>query len=301
VSHQVSVEGLRGQTYDKPLSTMRAYLDAMDSGAVPGRAALGDTTRVLAALGPKMLELARDRAGGAHPYFVPVEHTPVAREALGPDRLLAPEQAVVLETDPTTAREIARSHLKIYLGLPNYTNNLRRFGFGDDDLSGGGSDRLVDAIVAWGDVDTWLPGCGRTSTPAPTTSASRSSTPTPASSRSVSGRSWPAPSASTAERRRTLLASRDRRLIGEAPPSVPWTAWAGRREAVPVFLGEDLLPLLVLAFGAAMAIGSAMALVRPPARREEGDLAEASVGRSVVFIVIGVVAAVWSLASLLSG
>jgi probable F420-dependent oxidoreductase len=154
VSHQVSVEGLRGQTYDKPLSTMRAYLDAMDSALFRAEQPAGDSTRVLAALGPKMLELARERAGGAHPYFVPVEHTPVAREALGPDRLLAPEQAVVLETDPTTAREIARSHLKIYLGLPNYTNNLRRFGFGDDDLAGGGSDRLVDAIVAWGDVDT---------------------------------------------------------------------------------------------------------------------------------------------------
>jgi len=154
VSHKSAIEGLRGQTYDKPLATMRAYLDAMDEAVFFAAQPPSEPERVLAALGPKMLELARERAGGAHPYFVPVEHTPVAREALGPDRLLAPEQAVVLETDPTTAREIARSHLKIYLGLPNYTNNLRRFGFGDDDLAGGGSDRLVDAIVAWGDVDT---------------------------------------------------------------------------------------------------------------------------------------------------
>ena len=154
VSHQVSVEGMRGQTYERPLATMRAYLDAMDAAVFRAESPAGDHVRVLAALGPKMLELARDRAGGAHPYFVPVEHTAVAREALGPDRLLAPEQAVVLETDPTTARELARGHMKTYLTLPNYTNNLRRFGYGDDDLAGGGSDRLVDAIVAWGDAST---------------------------------------------------------------------------------------------------------------------------------------------------
>lgn len=154
VSHQSAVEGLRGQTYDKPLSRMRAYLDAMDAARYLADPPVSDPVRVLAALGPKMLELARDRTAGAHPYFVPVDHTPVARAALGPDKLLAPEQAVVLETDPTTARELARSHMRTYLGLPNYTNNLRRFGFGDDDLAGGGSDRLVDAIVAWGDVDT---------------------------------------------------------------------------------------------------------------------------------------------------
>jgi probable F420-dependent oxidoreductase len=153
VSHQTAVEGLRGQTYDKPLSTMRAYLDAMDAAVYFADPPPSEPMRVLAALGPKMLELARDRAAGAHPYFVPVEHTAVARAALGPDRLLAPEQAVVLDTDPTSARETARSHMKTYLGLPNYTNNLRRFGFGDDDIADGGSDRLVDAIVAWGDVD----------------------------------------------------------------------------------------------------------------------------------------------------
>jgi len=109
--------------------------------------------RVLAALGPKMLALSAERARGAHPYFVPVEHTAEARGVLGSGPLLAPEQAAVLETDPAKAREIARKHMATYLGLPNYTNNLRRFGFGDDDIENGGSDRLVDAIVAWGDVD----------------------------------------------------------------------------------------------------------------------------------------------------
>jgi probable F420-dependent oxidoreductase len=99
-----------------------------------------------------MLRLAAERAGGAHSYFVPPEHTARAREILGSDRLLAVEQAVVLETDPTKAREIARIHTSRYLALPNYVNNLRRIGFGDQDLVGAGSDRLVDAIVAWGDM-----------------------------------------------------------------------------------------------------------------------------------------------------
>jgi probable F420-dependent oxidoreductase len=107
--------------------------------------------RVLAALRPRMLELAREHAHGAHPYFVPPSHTPIAREILGPDRLLIPEQAVVLSTDPSEARSVARNHMAIYLTLPNYVNSLRHLGFGDEDLSGGGSDRLVDAIVAWGD------------------------------------------------------------------------------------------------------------------------------------------------------
>ena len=98
-----------------------------------------------------MLALAAQRAAGAHPYFVPVEHTAYAREHLGPDALLAPEQMVVLETDPDQARTIARRAMKTYLALPNYTNNLRRLGWGDGDLEHGGSDKLVDAIVAWGD------------------------------------------------------------------------------------------------------------------------------------------------------
>jgi probable F420-dependent oxidoreductase len=115
-----------------------------------------DTSLVLAALGPRMLELAAERADGAHPYFVPVAHTAFARERLGPDAVLAPEQAVVLESDPGEARRIARHHMATYLNLPNYTNNLRRLGWGDDDLADGGSDALVDAIVAWGDEQTVL-------------------------------------------------------------------------------------------------------------------------------------------------
>jgi probable F420-dependent oxidoreductase len=100
-----------------------------------------------------MLELARERTAGAHPYFVPPEHTARARETLGATPLLAPEQAVVLESDPSRARELGRKHMAIYLRLPNYVNNLRELGFGDEDLDGGGSDRLVDSIVAWGDEE----------------------------------------------------------------------------------------------------------------------------------------------------
>jgi probable F420-dependent oxidoreductase len=99
-----------------------------------------------------MLRLAAERASGAHPYFVPPEHTARAREILGSARLLAVEQAVVLETDARKAREIARAHTSRYLALPNYVNNLRRFGFGNAEIDNGGSDRLVDAIVAWGDM-----------------------------------------------------------------------------------------------------------------------------------------------------
>src|SRR5262249_28802174 len=98
-----------------------------------------------------MLTLARDRAAGAHPYFVPVEHTREARSVLGPDALLAPELAVILEDDADRAREMARGYTELYLGLPNYTNNLRRLGYRDADLAGSGSVRLVDDIVAWGD------------------------------------------------------------------------------------------------------------------------------------------------------
>ncbi|MEQ1704150.1 MAG: TIGR03620 family F420-dependent LLM class oxidoreductase, partial [Ilumatobacteraceae bacterium] len=109
--------------------------------------------RVLAALGPKMLKLSAERGAGAHPYFVPVEHTAIARDALGAGPLLAPEQAVVFETDPTKARQIARTHMATYLGLPNYTNNLKRLGWTDADISDGGTDALVDAIVAWGTLE----------------------------------------------------------------------------------------------------------------------------------------------------
>jgi probable F420-dependent oxidoreductase len=150
VSHQPMVDYVKGHQYDKPLTKMRAYLEGMDAAVyVAPRPA--DPKRVLAALGPKMLQLAADKANGAHPYFVPVEHTSVAREVLGAGPLLCPEQAVVLSTDPEVARAAARTHMATYLTLPNYTNNLRRLGWGDEDLGDGGSDRLVDAIVAWGD------------------------------------------------------------------------------------------------------------------------------------------------------
>ncbi|MFI0149772.1 LLM class F420-dependent oxidoreductase [Streptomyces lydicus] len=147
------IVNLRGHTYAKPLAAMRDYLDGMDAAPYEGPVAEPPPARVLAALGPKMLELARDRAAGAHPYLVPTDHTARAREILGDGPLLAPEQAVVLESDPAKARAAARAHTRFYLELPNYVGNLRRFGFGDDDFTGGGSDRLVDALVAWGDVD----------------------------------------------------------------------------------------------------------------------------------------------------
>ncbi|MGB8859136.1 MAG: LLM class F420-dependent oxidoreductase [Ilumatobacteraceae bacterium] len=153
VSHQPMVEGVHGHAYDKPYSTMVTYLDAMDRGLYFAAAPAEAPQRVLAALGPKMLKLAAERGAGAHPYFVPVEHTAVAREVLGAGPLLAPEQAVVFETDPASARQIARTHMATYLGLPNYTNNLKRLGWTDADIAGGGTDALVDAIVAWGTLD----------------------------------------------------------------------------------------------------------------------------------------------------
>jgi probable F420-dependent oxidoreductase len=153
VSHAPMVEGMRGHEYTAPVATMRDYLERMDAAPYLAAPPSEPPERVLAALGPRMLELSRDLAQGAHPYFVPPEHTAIARGILGPDRLLAPEQKVVLDTDPTTARATARDAMQIYLGLPNYLNNLRRLGFTDDDFADGGSDRLVDAIVAWGDID----------------------------------------------------------------------------------------------------------------------------------------------------
>lgn len=152
VSHAPMV-GMRGHAYDKPLTAMRSYLDALDSAPFMAFPPQTRRMRVIAALAPKMLRLAAERSAGSHPYFVPPEHTVAARAALGPDPWLCPEQAVVLETDAAKAREIARNHMSTYLGLPNYANNLKRLGYTDDDIGNGGSDRLVDAIVAWGDVD----------------------------------------------------------------------------------------------------------------------------------------------------
>jgi len=150
VSHAPMVDS-SGLTYEKPLDHMARYLDDMAASAAMGPVPAIPVPRLLAALRPRMLELARERTDGAHPYFVPASHAPLAREALGPDKLLVPEQAVVLETDPDAARRVARHHMAVYLQLPNYVNNLRHLGFTDDDLADGGSDRLVDAIVAWGD------------------------------------------------------------------------------------------------------------------------------------------------------
>lgn len=153
VSHKWLVEDVRGGIYTKPLSAMRAYLDRMDAApfsayapSVPGR-------RLLAALGPKMLALSAERADGAHPYLVAPDHTAKARSILGEGKLLAPDQKLVLETDPAEARRIARAHLAGYLSQPNYQNSFKRQGFSDDDIANGGSDRLVDAIVAWGSLD----------------------------------------------------------------------------------------------------------------------------------------------------
>ena len=150
VSHAPTVAAI-GQDYAKPLTRMRAYLDAMDEGRYIAAAPSDPAPRVLAALAPKMLALARDRARGAHPYLVTPDHTRGARAILGAEPLLAPEQAFVLESDPERARTVARAHLKTYLALPNYRDNWLRNGFADADLEQGGSDRLVDALVAWGD------------------------------------------------------------------------------------------------------------------------------------------------------
>jgi probable F420-dependent oxidoreductase len=152
VSHAPSV-ATRGHRYGKPLATMAAYLDAMDAAAFRAVEPTERVPRVLAALGPKMLELAAGRTDGAHPYFTPPEHTAMAREVMGPGPLLAPEQAFVLEGDAAAARATAREHMTYYLALDNYRRNLLRLGFEEGELDGGGSDRLVDAVVAWGDVD----------------------------------------------------------------------------------------------------------------------------------------------------
>ena len=153
VSHQNLVQDLRGHDYSKPLQTMRTYLDALDAAPYTAERPTTPVRRVLAALGPKMLQLSGERTDGAHPYLVPVAHTATARGILGPDPLLCPEQMVLLETDPGRAREVARKGIAVYLGQPNYANNLRRMGYVDDDLAEGGSDRLVDDLVAWGDED----------------------------------------------------------------------------------------------------------------------------------------------------
>jgi probable F420-dependent oxidoreductase len=145
VSHAPAV----GDRYQRPLTEMIRYLDALDAADPP----VPRAERVLAALAPRMLALARSRALGSHPYLVTPEHTRIAREALGPQALLAPEQTVVLEEDPETARSVARQWLTRYLQLPNYAENWLRLGFERADVENGGSDKLVDALVAWGSVE----------------------------------------------------------------------------------------------------------------------------------------------------
>jgi probable F420-dependent oxidoreductase len=151
VSHVPLVEEARGHQYRPPVATMRAYLDAMDQAAAIAPALEDPPPTVLAALGPQMTALAAARTAGALPYNVTPEHTARARAILGPDRWLCVEQKVLLVTDATKAREVARQAMAFYLPLPNYRHNWQRLGFREEDLANGGSDRFLDAMVAWGD------------------------------------------------------------------------------------------------------------------------------------------------------
>jgi probable F420-dependent oxidoreductase len=135
--------------YRRPLTTMRTFLDGLDASPTPPPV----DERCLAALGPKMLDLAGERTAGTHPYFVPVEHTRVARERLGPAKLVAPEVACVVEADPVRAKAVAREYAKLYLGLRNYTQNLLDVGFTEVDVADGGSDRLLDAVIPQGSAE----------------------------------------------------------------------------------------------------------------------------------------------------
>lgn len=146
VSHASLVEPATGRDYTRPRSMMVGFLDGLDAATPP----VTSNERILAALGPRMLELAKTRSLGAHPYCIPVEGTAVARAALGAGPLVASELKAVLVEDATLARSLAREHLSHYLDMPNYVNNLSRFGFNDEDFTDGGSNRLVDALVAWG-------------------------------------------------------------------------------------------------------------------------------------------------------
>ena len=157
---------------------MREYLDKMDNAMWWGPELDGEPPMVLAALGPLMLKLAAERTLGAHPYFAPPENSRRSREIMGPDAWICPEQKVMLETDPERARERARAAMVGPLQMPNYRNNLMRCGFEESALDDGGSDEVVDAVVAWGDESArrWS-GCANTSTPAPPMCASNRSTP----------------------------------------------------------------------------------------------------------------------------
>jgi probable F420-dependent oxidoreductase len=150
VSHAPMVEKLRGHVYEKPVPTMRRYLDGIYERASDA----ADLPLMIAALGPLMLKLAAERTAGALPYNVTPEHTREARAALGSDKLLAVEQKVCLETDAVTARGLARQELHRYMAMTNYRNNWLRIGFTEADLANGGSDRFIDAMVLWGDAET---------------------------------------------------------------------------------------------------------------------------------------------------
>lgn len=151
VSHEPMVAGVMQREYGPPVATMRTYLDAMDAALYFGTQPATAPSRVLAALGPRMLALAAEHADGALSYNVTPAHTAHAREVLGAGKLLAVEQKVVVTDDATRARDTARRTLAIYMNLPNYVNNWRRLGFTDDDFADGGSERFLDAMVVWGD------------------------------------------------------------------------------------------------------------------------------------------------------
>lgn len=153
VSHSPDV-AQRGHTYVSPLAKMRSYLSELDASPYDAPAPSVAAPRILAALGPKMLELSRDLADGATPYLVTPEHTKLSRDLLGPSRALIPEQALVVESSASVARDLAREFLTYYLAMPNYLNNLLRLGFVEADFADGGSDRLVDALVPWGSADS---------------------------------------------------------------------------------------------------------------------------------------------------
>jgi probable F420-dependent oxidoreductase len=150
VSHRPAVEGLRGHRYGRPVATMRAYLQAMRDTQYPAPPPPEPPLTIVAALGPRMLALSAEMADGAHPYNTTPEHTAEARRILGPGKLLCPEVWVLLESDPAQARAAAREALSRYLQLENYVNAWHRQGFGADELAGGGSNRFLDAMVAWG-------------------------------------------------------------------------------------------------------------------------------------------------------
>ena len=138
-----------GQDFGNPIDSMGTYLDGLDASATP----LPASRRLLGAMGPRMVTLAASRTAGVHPFLVTPQYSADQRAAIGPEPLIAPHQAIVLDTDPERARAAARAGVGMFIGFPAYQNNLRRLGYGDSDLVPGGSDRLIDALVAWGGIE----------------------------------------------------------------------------------------------------------------------------------------------------